>query len=91
MRNMGGIMRAPTKGVYFEIPYSGTHATGDCILVTSSGAMPSVEAYYDGARWVYGEYIISFSDENNVISFRTRHILTDNIGSAALIPGPNHV
>ena len=82
-------MRAPSKGVYFEIPYSGTHAAGDCILVTSSGAIPSVEAYYDGTRWVYGEYIISFSDENNVISFHTTNIL-DN-GVAALIPGPNHV
>ena len=84
-------MRAPSKGVYFEIPYSGTHASGDCILVTSSGAMPSVEAYYDGIRWVYRDSIIIFSDENNVISFRTRHLPTDKIGSAALIPGPNHV
>ena len=82
-------MRAPGKGVYFEIPYSGTHASGDCILVTSSGAMPSVEAHYDGGRWVYGDTIISFSDENNVISFHAMYITDDGI--AALIPGPNHV
>ena len=89
---MGGIMRAPSKGVYFEIPYSGTHALDDCILVTSSGrAGPIIEAYYDGIRWVYGDRTTSFSDENNVISFYTTHVQTDHINSAALIPGPNHV
>ena len=87
---MGGIMRAPSKGVYFEIPYSGTHASGDCILVTlQGGTMPRLDAYYDGIRWVYEDHITSFSDENNVISFRTTQI-TDS-GRAALIPGPNHV
>ena len=83
-------MRAPSQGVYFEIPYSGTHASGDCILVkpsTSEG--PSIDAYYDGNKWVYEDYITSFSDENNVISFRTLMILSG--GNAALIPGPNHV
>ena len=88
---MGGIMRAPSGGAYFEIPYSGTHASGDCILVTSSGARPSIEAYYNGIRWVYEDHITSFSDENNVISFCTTYILSDNFGSAALIPGPSHV
>ena len=83
-------MRAPTPGVYFEIPYSGTHARGDCILVVPSIiAGLSIDAYYDGEKWVYGDYIISFSDENNVISFRTMHVLDS--GNAALIPGPNHV
>ena len=86
---MGGIMRAPSNGVYFEIPYSGAHATGDCILVNSSGAgRPTIVAYYSG-RWIYEDYITGFSDENNVISFHTTNIV-DN-GIAALIPGPNHV
>ena len=90
MRNMGGIMRAPTKGVYFEIPYSGTHASGDCILVKPQTIQgPRIDAYYDGDKWVYEDYITSFSDENNVISFRTTSIL--DTGSAALIPGPSHV
>ena len=90
MRNMGGIMRAPTHGVCFEIPYSGTHASGDCILVKPSTIEgPSIDAYYDGNKWVYKDYIISFSDENNVISFRTVQILSG--GRAALIPGPSHV
>ena len=83
-------MRAPSPGVYFEIPYSGTHASGDCILVkppTTEG--PSIDAYYDGNKWVYEDYITSFSDENNVISFRTSKVLSG--GSAALIPGPSHV
>ena len=85
-------MRVPSGGAYFEIPYSGTHASGDCILVTpSGGARPSIEAYYDGIRWVYEDHITSFSDENNVISFCTMYILSDSLGSAALIPGPNHV
>ena len=88
---MGGIMRVPSGGAYFEIPYSGTHASGDCILVTSSRTRPSIEAYYDGIRWVYEDHITSFSDENNVISFCTTYILSDSLGSAALIPGPNHV
>ena len=87
---MSGIMRAPSKGVYFEIPYSGTHVSGDCILVKPSTiGGPSVDAYYDGDKWVYEDYITSFSDENNVISFRTSEILND--GYAALIPGPSHV
>ena len=88
---MSGIMRVPSNGVYFEIPYSGTHMSGDCILVHSAGGggMPSIDAYYDGREWVYGDYIISFSDENNVISFRTTSIV-DN-GFVALIPGPYHV
>ena len=82
-------MRAPGKGVSFEIPYSGTHAVGDCILVTSSGGgSPRIEAYYDGIRWAYEGHITSFSDENNVITFKTLSI-ADN-GKAAFIPGPNH-
>ena len=90
MRNMGGIMRAPSNRVHFEIPYSGTHARGDCILVTSLGAeRPSIDAYYNGMRWEYKDYITGFSDENNVISFYTTHIVDG--GSAALIPGPKHV
>ena len=87
---MSEIMRAPSKGVYFEIPYSGTHARGDCILVISSGGeSPSINAYYNGIEWVYEDNITGFSDETNVISFYTRDVV-DN-GSAALIPGPNYV
>ena len=83
-------MRAPSQGVDFEIPYSGTHARGDCILVTSlAGERPSINAYYNGVEWVYEDYITGFSDENNVISFHTMNV-SDN-GRAALIPGPNHV
>ena len=83
-------MRVPSNGVDFEIPYSGTHAVGDCILVMPSGGSPIIDAYYDGIEWVYDENSIDyFSDENNVISFRTSKILSG--GSAALIPGPSHV
>ena len=86
---MGGIMRAPSYGAYFEIPYSGTHASGDCILVNTPGAgSPTIVAYYID-RWRYEDYITGFSDENNVISFKTRSVLDS--GYAALIPGPNHV
>lgn len=87
---MGGIMRAPSNGVDFEIPYSGTHASGDCILVNSAGVdRPTMVAYYDGYRWIYEDYITGFSDENNVISFHTTIIV--DAGIAALIPGPRHV
>ena len=83
-------MRAPSQGVYFEIPYSGTHASGDCILVKPSTIEgPSIDAYYDGEKWVYKDYITSFSDENNVISFRTTTVVDS--GFVALIPGPCHV
>ena len=87
---MGGIMRAPSRSTPFAIPYSGTHALGDCILVMNIGYSPIINAYYDGTEWVYDENIINnFSDENNVISFRTMSVIDE--GYAALIPGPNHV
>ena len=87
---MSGIMRVPSNGVDFEIPYSGTHARGDCILVISlGGEMPSINAHYNGIEWVYEDYITCFSDENTVISFKTMSVLDD--GYAALIPGPKHV
>ena len=86
---MGGIMRAPSQGVNFSIPYSGTHKVGDCILVSSTEGFPSVDAYYTGHEWIWQDYVIYFSDENNVISFKTRSVL--NGGYAALIPGPKHV
>ena len=86
---MSGIMRAPAQGVNFSIPYSGTHKLGDCILVSSIEGIPSVNAYYNGHGWICEDSVIYFSDENNVISFKTRSVLDG--GSAALIPGPKHV
>ena len=87
---MGGIMRAPSYSADFEIPYSGTHALGDCILVMDLEGSPIIDAYYDGIKWVYDENSINyFSDENNVISFNTMSV--GNYSSAALIPGPNHI
>ena len=86
---MSGIMRAPSRGARFSIPYSGTHKLGDCILVNSIGGIPSVNAYYTGHEWTCEDSVIYFSDENNVISFETKSVL-DN-GYAALIPGPEHV
>lgn len=86
---MSGIMRAPSHGANFSIPYSGTHKSGDCILVSSIDGIPSVNAYYNGHEWMCEDSVIYFSDENNVISFKTKSVL-DN-GYAALIPGPKHV
>ena len=82
-------MRAPSQGMNFSIPYSGTHKVGDCILVSSIEGFPSVNAYYTGREWRCEDTVIYFSDENNVISFTTMSVLDD--GYAALIPGPNHV
>ena len=83
-------MRAPSFSAHFEIPYSGTHALGDCILVMNLGGSPIIDAYYDGIKWVYDENSINyFSDENNVISFNTRSV--GFYSRAALIPGPEHV
>lgn len=81
--------RAPSRGAYFSIPYSGTRADGDCILVISIGGSPSICAYYDGIRWVCDDHTTDFSDENNVISFLTNLVL--DVGRAAFIPGPEHV
>ena len=89
MRNMSGIMRAPSRGAYFSVPYSGTCADSDCILVISMGGTPSVCAYYNGTSWVYDDDTTDFSDENNVISFFTSMVI--DVGRAAFIPGPEHV
>ena len=86
---MSGIMRAPSRGAYFSIPYSGTREVGDCILVISMGGTPSICASYNGTRWVYDDDTTDFSDENNVISFLTRKVL--DTGHAAYIPGPGNV
>ena len=85
---MSEIMRAPSQSTTFAVPYSGTRVIGDCILVVSEGDV-FVAAFYDVSGWWYDEYIVPyFSDENNVISFN----LFGNVhGSAAFIPGPNHV
>ena len=86
---MSGIMRAPSHSTPFAIPYSGTRVIGDCILIVSEGDA-AVIAFYDVSGWSYDEYSVPyFSDENNVISF---NLAGGNIqGSAAFIPGPNHV
>ena len=85
---MSGIMRAPSQSTPFAIPYSGTRVIGDCILVVSEGDV-FVAAFYDVSGWWYDEYLVPyFSDENNVISFNVAGTIK---GSAAFIPGPNHV
>ena len=87
---MGGIMRAPSRGAYFEIPYSGTLKYSDLILVAANGRFDiSVVAQYSTDGWSHENYITNFSDENNVISFHMDGIEVDS--SAALIPGPYHV
>ena len=82
-------MRAPSYSAYFEIPYSGTLEIGDCILIAAGAGDVDIVARYNVSAWVYEDNMTHFSDENNVISFRTSKILSG--GSAALIPGPNHV
>ena len=85
---MSGIMRAPSFGAYFEIPYSGTLAAGDCILITDVSGVTSVVTQYDGSMWSQKDNIDYFSYENNVISF---NIIGYGYEScAAFIPGPNH-
>ena len=87
---MGGIMRAPSPTSRFEIPYSGTHAYGDCILVINPEEKPIAYAYYDGIEWVYDpSFVAHFSDENNVITINTMSAGPDS--HAAFIPGPGHV
>ena len=86
---MSEIMRGPSQSTPFAIPYSGTRVIGDCILVVSEGDV-FVAAFYDVSGWWYDErFVPYFSDENNVISFRTMSVLDG--GYAALIPGPKHV
>ena len=86
---MSGIMRAPSQSTPFAIPYSGTRVIGDCILFVGEDGYAYAVAYYGVSGWVYDEYAASyFSDENNVISF---NMVGNTDGSAAFIPGPNHV
>ena len=82
-------MRAPSYSAYFEIPYSGTLAVGDCILVTYISGLTSLVAQYDGSMWSQGDNMNYFADENNVISFNINGY--DYNSRAAFIPGPNHV
>ena len=86
---MSGIMRAPSKELEFEIPYSGTRVIGDFILIVAERNV-SAAAFYDASGWSYNEnYVVYFSDENNVISFGVRY--AEGYAAAAFIPGPNHV
>ena len=86
---MSGIMRAPSQSTPFAVPYSGTRVIGDCILVASEGDV-FVAASYDVSGWWYDEYLVPyFSDENNVISFKSNDSNHDSM--AAFIPGPDHV
>ena len=86
---MSGIMRAPSLGAYFEIPYSGTSDSGDCIIIVTGAGHVSIAAYYTGGGWLHEDYITDFSYENNVISFKANRVDYDS--SVAFIPGPNHV
>ena len=86
---MSGIMRAPALGAHFEIPYSGTSKSGDCIIIATGVGNVSIAAYYSGGVWSHEDYITDFSYENNVISFKANYVGNDS--SAAFIPGPNHV
>ena len=86
---MSGIMRAPSLGVSFSIPYSGTPKSGDCILVANSTGEVNIVAHYSFGSWVYKNYITDFSVGNNVISFKSGYDNYDS--SAAFIPGPNNV
>ena len=86
---MSGIMRAPSQTTSFAVPYSGTRVIGDCILLVAVGDA-IVVASYDGSGWYYDDVFVPyFSDENNVISFK--YAGGKFQGSAAYIPGPNHV
>ena len=85
---MGGIMRAPSQGVYFEIPYSGTLEIGDCILIAAGAGDVDIVARYNVSAWVYEDNMIHFSDENNVISFKINGY--DGDSAAAFLPGPHH-
>ena len=90
MRNMSGIMRAPSQTTSFAVPYSGTRVIGDCILLVVGGNAVVV-ASYDVSGWWYDDVFVPyFSDENNVISFNFAGGKIPQ-GRAAFIPGPNHV
>ena len=88
---MSGIMRALPLGAHFAIPYSGTPAVGDCILVENLRGYAAIVALYDGTAWlcIDGTGTTEIYDENNVISFHTESFGRDS--SAAFIPGLHHV
>ena len=86
---MSGIMRAPASGLPFAIPYSGTLAAGDCILIVTGAGYVDIVARYNADTWLYKDNVTDFSDENNVISFKINGC--DGDSEAAFIPGPRHV
>ncbi len=86
---MAVIMRAPEIGnARFSVPYSGTPAIGDSIILTvKTSGITTVAFYYDG-DWVKSNGIIVESIDNNIISFLAQGYTVGTY--AAYIPGPNH-
>lgn len=86
---MDAIMRAPELvSALFSVPYSGTPAIGDSIILTvKTNGITTVAMYYDG-DWVKSNGISVISIEDNTVSFTAGGYTVGTY--AAYIPGPNH-
>lgn len=87
---MSGIMRAPDPGDAsrsMSIPYSGTLANNDMLVLTFQTGIPKIGAYYESSAWKTTSYVREFVDSNNVLTFIANG---SGFEKAAFIPGPNH-
>ncbi len=87
---MSGIMRAPDPGDAtrsMSIPYSGTLADNDMLVLTFSAGIPEIGAYYESGAWKTTSYVRELVDSNNVLTFIANG---SDFEKAAFIPGPNH-
>lgn len=91
---MSGPMRGPSVSYNFSIPYSGTLAYGDCVLLVGyfqgSVGINIVATYSQLSQlWNTKDGIqVSTDTENHILRIQSSVINEDT--KAAFIPGPNH-
>ena len=91
---MSGPMRGPQVSYNFSIPYSGTLAYGDCVLLIGyfQGSVGiNIIATYSSTAQVWNTESgiqVSTDTENHILHIQSGVI--DEDAKAAFIPGPNH-
>lgn len=77
----------PSPSYEFSIPYSGTLANGDCVLLVTP-TYDSIEATYMNGVWQLTSAVLSLKDTEHIIHIRFDGI--DSATKATFVPGPNH-
>lgn len=89
---MSNPMRAPSATYVFSIPYSGTLANGDCVLLVgrfSGSEKVHIIAYYKVSNWIPATYVdVSDDKDNHILHIKTN--VTNESAKVAFVPGPNH-